>query len=135
MLTPFASLTAAAAHFEGWTETGGPFPASFDDIDDTLFVGRLGIHVSYEMNDNTLVFASLAWAHRSGDTTTGMSGTLTGLSDFHLGGASVAENWAEVTAGASFALPQDFTATASLTSSFYPGETLFQVRFGLSHPF
>ena len=33
IVTPFAQLDYVATHYDGWTETGGPFPAMFQPVD------------------------------------------------------------------------------------------------------
>jgi uncharacterized membrane protein len=62
--TPFVQLTYLATHFDGWTESGGPFPASFGSTSGSSTDLRLGVDSSYQWDGTTKLFGSAAWVHR-----------------------------------------------------------------------
>lgn len=66
-LIPFARFTAPHLELDGWTETSGPFAAAFSDIESTAQRTHMGIEVTQQWTAATLVWGSLAWAHRLDD--------------------------------------------------------------------
>lgn len=132
-LTPFTGVSAAVTQVDGWTESGGPFPAIFAPIVDPLAVQRLGGTARVGASDRLQLWGELAWAHRYNSSTTGISATVLGASDIAVGGAVVEQDWIEVSAGIDMPIFDDAaTLSASLTASLTPTETFFQLRSGVS---
>ena len=81
------------------------------------------------------LWGALAWVHRFGSTTAGVSGTVVGLGAVTTPGTAAATDWAEITAGLEMpVLDGAATVDASLTASIYPTGPLAQGRIGFFHP-
>jgi probable HAF family extracellular repeat protein len=136
-VTPFASYTFASIHFNGYTETGGPFPAQLNAFTSNAQTSRLGADARYTIAPGKWLWGTLAWAHRlDGGKGADISGTLIGLFALTTPGASVAQDWAEVTGGVRWPIWQNGAMTASLTASVptnFP--TTYAARVGVTQAF
>lgn len=91
-LNPFASLAWGGLRVDGYSESGGPFPAHFAaqalghaDI-------RLGLTAVTEFSSQTKLSTTLEVAHRTG-TAAAAVGQVDGLFGFSLGGGTYAQTW------------------------------------------
>ncbi|HEY6833266.1 MAG TPA: autotransporter outer membrane beta-barrel domain-containing protein, partial [Pseudolabrys sp.] len=136
-VTPFVSYTYSTIHFNGYTETSGVFPAQFDGFTDNAQTSRLGADARYTFARDTWLWGTLAWAHRlDGGQGADISGTLIGLFGMNVPGASVAQDWAEATAGVRLPAWKNGAITASLTASI-PADyaTTYVARLGITQAF
>jgi probable HAF family extracellular repeat protein len=136
-VTPFASYTYSQVRFDGYTETGGPFPAQFNAFTDRAQTSRLGADARYTLAPGKWLWGTLAWAHRlDGGKGADVSGTVIGLFGMTATGASVAKDWAEATAGVRLPAWKNGALTASLTASIpanFP--TTYVARVGVTQAF
>lgn len=118
-LMPFAEYEVTRIRLDAYTETNGPFPATFGEIKHTTKVAKLGLEVEKSVNSTVTAWGSLAWAHQFDDKLPGISGSI-GLfsSDFSYNGASMNQDWAEGRAGLSARIDERFSINASLNASF-----------------
>lgn len=99
-VTPFASYQASRLMLDPYTETSGPFPATFEGVEDTLEIARLGAEAEHRYSDKLRTWASLAYAHCFSDKLPGVRGAVTALSSpFTIEGASVDQNWGAAQVG------------------------------------
>ncbi|HEY5378310.1 MAG TPA: autotransporter domain-containing protein [Pseudolabrys sp.] len=136
-VTPFASYTYSSIHFNGYTESGGPFPAQMDGFTSNAQTSRLGADARYTLAPGKWLWGTLAWAHRlDGGKGADISGTIIGLFGMSAPGASVATDWAEVTAGIRLPAWKNGAVTASLTASVPSNvPTTYAARLGVSQTF
>ena len=137
-VTPFGSYTASKAHIDGYTETTGPVPAQFDDIDDEAQTARIGSDVRYNFTSDTWTWGTLAWAHRLDDgKSANITGVLAGALPLTTPGVEAADDWVEATAGLRLPLSEDASLTTSVTAVMPSGgyDTTFQARVGLAYAF
>jgi uncharacterized protein YhjY with autotransporter beta-barrel domain len=136
-LTPFASYTFSSIHFNGYTETSGPFPAQFNDFTQNAQTSRLGSDARYTFKPGEWVWGTLAWAHRlDGGHGSEITGTLIGLFSLTAQGASVATDWAEITGGVRMPIRRNGAFTASLTASVPENlPTTYAARVGVTQAF
>ena len=136
-VTLFASYTASKVHIDGYTETTGPVPAQFDDIDDEAQISRLGSDLRYNFTPDTWTWGTLAWAHRLDDGSSNISGTLAGALPLTTPGVEAADDWVEATAGLRLPLSEGASLTTSVTAVMPSGgyDTTFQARVGLAYAF
>lgn len=136
-VTPFASYTYSSIHFNGYTESGGPFPAQMDGFTSKAQTSRLGADARYTLAPGKWLWGTLAWAHRlDGGKGADISGTIIGLFGVSAPGASVATNWAEVTGGIRLPVWKNGAVTASLTASVPSNvPTTYAARLGVSQTF
>lgn len=99
-LMPFLSYDAIKIELDGYAETGGPFPAEFDEVKETTRTSRVGAELKTNLSDALSLWSSASWAHRFNDQGLTVSGYLPELdSDFAFGGTGVKEGWAEMQVG------------------------------------
>ena len=113
-LTPFAEYTWQTTHIDGYSESGGPFPASFDSRDETSNSLRSGLRADAALIDKVDTWAWIAWDHRFEDKSSGLGGTATGLGAFSYAGAKVDQDWADVGVGASWDISERLSANTAL---------------------
>ncbi|WP_419786487.1 autotransporter domain-containing protein [Pseudodesulfovibrio sp.] len=113
-LTPFAEYTWQTTHIDGYSESGGPFPASFNSRDETSNSLRTGLRADAAILDNVETWAWAAWDHRFEDKSSGLGGSTLGLGSFTYGGNKVDQDWADVGIGASWDVTERLSANTSL---------------------
>ncbi|WP_207263240.1 autotransporter outer membrane beta-barrel domain-containing protein [Desulfovibrio sp. Huiquan2017] len=113
-LTPFAEYTWQNTHIDGYSESGGPFPASYDSRDETSNSIRTGLRTDVALFDKVGTWAWLAWDHRFEDKSSGMGGTATGLGAFSYAGSKLDQDWADAGMGASWDITERLSANSSL---------------------
>jgi uncharacterized protein YhjY with autotransporter beta-barrel domain len=113
-LTPFAEYTWQTTHIDGYSESGGPFPASFDSRDETSNSLRTGLRADAALLDKVATWAWIAWDHRFEDKSSGLGGTALGLGSFSYAGSRVDQDWADTGVGASWDVTERLSANTSL---------------------
>tara|TARA_Y100001954_G_scaffold143678_1_gene153057 strand:- start:17384 stop:19429 length:2046 start_codon:yes stop_codon:yes gene_type:complete len=113
-LTPFIEYTWQTTHVDAYTESGGPFPASFDSRDENSNLIRTGLRADVALIDKLDTWVWGAWNHRLEDTSTGMSGSATGIGAFAYPGAPIDQDWADVGIGAAWSITDRLSASTSL---------------------
>jgi probable HAF family extracellular repeat protein len=133
-VTPFASYSITTLRTNGYTETGGPFPAEFDGFTDTAEISRLGADASYTFAPGEWIWGTLDWAHRfGGGNSATIAGSLIGIFALATPGASVMQDWAEITAGFRIPIWKTAALTASLTASIPEhSTTTYRGLFGVT---
>ena len=92
-LTPYADLTRSRAKLEGYTETGGGFPARFDARTENATDLRLGANASRPLAGDARLLGTLEAAHRFEKAGARTTGSLVGLFAFDLPGAANQRDW------------------------------------------
>jgi probable HAF family extracellular repeat protein len=136
-VTPFVSYTYSTIHFGGYTESSGPFPAQLNGFTDNAQTSRLGADARYTFAPGQWLWSTLAWAHRlDGGKGADITGTLIGLFGLTAPGASVAQDWAEATAGIRLPFWKNGAVTASITASIPAAHaTTYVARLGVTQTF
>jgi uncharacterized protein YhjY with autotransporter beta-barrel domain len=136
-ITPFASYTYTSAHVDGYTETGGPFPAVMDGFDSNQQTSRVGADVRYTFSPGAWVWGSAAWGHLIDNKGAIISGQLIGLFGVSAPGITTAPDWAELTAGVRLPAWNGGAVTASITASVPTDDepTTYVARLGVSQAF
>ena len=78
--TPYTSLTYTRSKLDAYTETGGGFPASFNEVKDHNTVLRIGLDGVHSLTNDIRLLTRAEAAYRFEDETAATSGTITGLS-------------------------------------------------------
>jgi probable HAF family extracellular repeat protein len=99
-LTPYADLVYSKSRMNGYTETGGGFPAHFDARKDIATELRLGINVLKPLGSGLNLLGTLEVAHRFEKDTARISGQVTGLFRFDIAGEKVERDWLRLGMGA-----------------------------------
>ncbi|WP_160194643.1 autotransporter domain-containing protein [Devosia riboflavina] len=89
---PWASVSFGALHVDGYSESGGPFPARFaaQNLGHTDI--RVGVTAVTEFSKDTRLSTTLELAHRTG-TAASAVGQVDGLFSFSLGGGTYGQTW------------------------------------------
>ncbi|WP_156385659.1 autotransporter domain-containing protein [Devosia sp. Root685] len=89
---PWASVAFGALYVDGYSESGGPFPARFaaQNIGHTDI--RVGLTAITEFSKETKLSTTLELAHRTG-TAASAVGQVDGLFSFSLGGGTYGQTW------------------------------------------
>jgi hypothetical protein len=101
---PFANFRLSHLSLDGYTESGGSFPAEFDDFDSTRTSVRLGVEGRFRASESTDLIATGAWGtglSASGDDATG---SVIGIMDIGAPGLGSEDDWVEGSIGALLAL-------------------------------
>ena len=135
-ITPFASYTFSSIRYDGYTESGGPFPASFAAFTDEMQTTRLGMDVRYTLAPGNWVWGTVAWGHRFKGDGPEISGQLIDLFGMSVPGLTTDADWLEATAGLRMPVSKAaaFTASASVTVPEHQQES-YVFRAGLSQAF
>ncbi len=114
-LQPFAQYNWQRVKIDGYTESGGPFPARFDSRTDTSNRARLGLEAQYACNESLNLWTWAAWSHRFESKGASMGGQLTGLYAFNYGGGAVDQNWGDAGVGAKWRPYEGFETFSRLS--------------------
>lgn len=93
-LSPYIDLSYSASEIDDYTETGGGFPAHFDERKEDITELRVGLNVAMPLPVDKVTFiANIELAHRFDDQAEGSSGELLGLFAFDLDGQNYKSTW------------------------------------------
>jgi probable HAF family extracellular repeat protein len=91
--TPYASLTYTRSKIDAYTETGGGFPASFNEVKDHNTVLRIGLDGVHSLTNDIRLLTRAEAAYRFENETAATSGSITGLSGFSFDGQETNQFW------------------------------------------
>jgi len=95
-LSPWTSVTATKTNVDSYTETTGPFPASFDSQDETATEARLGLTGRYALTATTTLLGTIETVHSMDDQGPNLTGEGVGLFSFDQSGQNTESNWQRV---------------------------------------
>ena len=121
-LTPFAEFGIVWTKLDGYTETGGDFPARFDTLRDHSTRLLLGLEARRSFFNRGEAWASAAWAHEFDPRTANTSGEILGLRDFSYKGRKYPANRAQFTLGGALTTSESTRMIATISSDFAKGE-------------
>ena len=90
---PFAQYSWQRMNIDDYTESQGPFPASFDSRTEEQNIARLGLEIQYAFSENLDLLTWASWSYRFEDRSGSMSGRLIGLNEFNYSGGIIDKNW------------------------------------------
>jgi uncharacterized protein YhjY with autotransporter beta-barrel domain len=79
-IMPYAEVQVTKTQLDGYTETGGSFPAIYGSSNGVQATTKLGTQVSYDITPTITMATRLAWAHRLREDDDGISANSTGFS-------------------------------------------------------
>lgn len=98
-VSPYVDLTRSRAKLEGYTESGGGFPARFDAREETATELRLGLTALWPLSPRVQLVSIVEAAHRFEKSGARTTGNLVGLFSFDLPGSRYDRDWMRVAAG------------------------------------
>ena len=108
---PYANLRASYLRLDGYTETGGGFPAEIDPMEAARTTLRLGLESRFAVSPSCEFFAKAAWGHDLSVDGPDISGNIIGIFDFAVPGTSAANDFVEVALGTSWVTDSGHVAT------------------------
>lgn len=136
LITPFVQLSYTDAHIDGYRETGGPFPVTFQDIDTNTTVGQIGVMEETDVSETITVFGSIAWAQVLDADNPEVRGAVLDIFEVSSDGAGNIDGWAEFMGGARYQVSQAGVVSVSgrVSTEFEDFATL-NGRIGYSQTF
>lgn len=92
-VSPYVSYTYINAQMDGYTETGGSFPARFIGMREVSNAVRIGADARTPLNENLALVTRFEYGHRFEKAGAVVSGQILGLSAFSLDGISFQQHW------------------------------------------
>jgi probable HAF family extracellular repeat protein len=114
--TPYASITYLRTKVDGYTETGGGFPASWNSRTETSTQARVGLDAVHRLASTTYLLGRIEGVHRFEDEGADASGQVIGLFSFDLQGASYKQDWLRLALGLEHTFGRS-TATITLNAT------------------
>lgn len=113
-------MTYTDARLNGYRETGGPFPTTFQDISTNTTVGRIGILEETDLTDSIRLFTSLAWAQVLDRDDPVVQGAVLDIFELSTDTAGTLDGWAEIMAGARYQLNEKgvFSVSGNVATEF-----------------
>jgi probable HAF family extracellular repeat protein len=118
-VTPFAEYEADHYHLAGYTESGGPFPATIGATDSTTQVTRLGSDMRFDLGQGVSIWGGLDWAHRFGDAAPAISAQLTDLFAVNVPANGTGPDWMEIRGGVGVPTPAKGKLTADVVAAVF----------------
>ena len=135
-LTPFAEYDVTGERLDGYTETGGPFPATIGAMNNNVQTARIGAEVRHAIRPGTFVWLSADWAHRFGDAAPAISASVVDLFDLVLPADGSDKDRFEATLGFKMPAGPHMAVNGSVTFAAFSDNTpAVQGNVGLSARF
>lgn len=134
-LMPYGEGEVSGVSLDGYTETGGSFPAAIGKQRADSYVSRLGAEVSHTLSEQWTLRSRAAWGHRYGDAD--VIGVSVSALSFQMPSGGGDRNWAEGGVSATYRL-NDAGATLIADVTGHTGETdaaVAEITTGITVPF
>lgn len=115
--TPRAQFSLTHVDMDGYAESGGGFPAIFNDREHTAKELRAGVRAGKPLSERTTIHGDLEAVHRFDGAGPATSGNIIGAFAFDIAGANVASNWLRAGLELDHALARNWTVSASLNAA------------------
>lgn len=102
--TPYTKLSLTHTRVDGFAESGGFFPATYDARNDTLTELTIGVNTSRVLTSRLTLKTTLAGVHRFQDQGSSIGGEVAGVSAFNLPGEEYRQTWLYGSLGVDYAV-------------------------------
>tara|TARA_B100001750_G_scaffold237859_2_gene243601 strand:+ start:555 stop:2642 length:2088 start_codon:yes stop_codon:yes gene_type:complete len=134
--SPKASYTISRTEIDGYTETGGGFPARFDDRDANAQQIRIGVDIDKSFNEGQTTFRTiLEGVHQFNRNGGSVSGELIGLYDFDNTNDLSDRTWGRVGFEVDHNFGRDKRLMATAFGATNGGDPEFTAAINFSFPF
>jgi len=130
-LSPYANYTITKTHLDGYTETGGGFPAQVDATNWITHDLRLGSAATTALTSSTDLRLGAEAAHRFENNASGVSGKVIGLWSFSLQGQNIKQTWARLTADVDHRFTDKVALTVGANAATSGGDADWGLTAGL----
>jgi uncharacterized protein YhjY with autotransporter beta-barrel domain/uncharacterized membrane protein len=114
-LQPFLEAHVTHVKVDGYTETGGSFPATFSDQSETTKLGKVGIEGKYKFSPTLHLSGQLAYVRSSANDSSSVQTSVGGLT-FTTDGNQGDKGWGEMTLGAQWSASESTQFSAELNA-------------------
>ncbi|WP_169055402.1 autotransporter domain-containing protein [Rhizobium sp. P44RR-XXIV] len=128
-ITPYIGLSRANTTVDAYTENGGSFPVSYDEMNDHATIARLGADYVHPITENVNLLARTEVAHRFENRSSAASAEIIGLSSVDLPGQNLKQWWVRGGLGTEFAVSGG-TASLMVNASTEGGDPRVWLRSG-----
>lgn len=122
-VVPYAKVQWSKANVDGFTETGGAFPARFSDQTSRRLASHLGVEVDYRVTPTLELRPRVAWGHKLVGKGGLLAASTTGLARA-LNPALEDRNWAEGAVVAAWEITDTTTLLAEIAGRTEPAVNL-----------
>lgn len=135
-ITPKVEYTVMRTKSDAYTETGGGFPAAYNDQSETSHQVRYGLSAVREVLESKgLLRIRAEGVHRFDDSDAGSYGTASGFGTFSTDGTSVRQDWLLLGLDFDYKLTDAMTLTSGLSTSTTSQDPVLGTSLGLRMSF
>lgn len=134
-ITPYAALSYTHTKVDGFNETNGSFPVSYDASEDHSTVVRIGADFVRPLTEKVRLLAKAEADYQFENRTAATSGTIIGISDFSLDGQDQKQFWLRGGIGAEFDVGKASTASVMVNATTQGQDPDLWVRTNLTVKF
>ncbi|MEO6014746.1 MAG: autotransporter domain-containing protein [Devosia sp.] len=135
LVTPFVNVSVSSMSYAGYTETGGPFPATFAPFTTLSAIVRVGVDGRYEFRKDSYLSASVSYGHNFGNGGT-IAGTIPGILALSVPGDAPVADFVEASVGLDLPVTEAIRFSGRLGAVLpFAGTPSVQARAGLSMAF
>jgi hypothetical protein len=98
-LNPYIDLWHGKTHVDGYSETGGSLPVTYNSTSSNATDIRLGVNTQTPLSHNFDFIANIEAVHRYENNAGSISGTVDSLGSFRLAGSEYEQNWLKAGVG------------------------------------
>jgi probable HAF family extracellular repeat protein len=132
---PYIQYNHIQVRRDGYTESGGGFPAVYDSIRESVSDWRIGVDANFELNDLNTLVTTLETIHRAQEKGSGVSGQIIGLGSFSIDGREYDQDWMRATVGIEHIFENNSRFTLTLNRTSKGEEQTFWSGFNYSISF
>ena len=114
-LQPFLEAHVTHVKVDGYTETGGSFPATFSEQSETTKLGKIGIEGKYKFSPTLHLTSQIAYVRSSSNDSSSVQTSVGGLT-FTTDGDEGDKGWGEMTLGAQWSASESTQFSAELNA-------------------
>jgi probable HAF family extracellular repeat protein len=135
LVTPFVSATVSSVSYAGYSETGGPFPATFSAFSTSSAALTFGAEGRYSFAKDSALTARVAYAHTFGAGST-IAGSIPGILALSVPGDAASADVIEASVGVELPVKNRIRASFRLGATVpFAGNPSLQASSGLSMSF
>lgn len=135
MFMPYIQMNHIKVKRDGYVESGGGFPASYEASKENITDYRAGIDANFKLNEFNTLITTLEAIHRVQDRGNGVSGQISGLGSFNIDGREYDQDWMRATVGVEHTFMDKSRFTLTLNRTSRGEDPVFWSGFNYSMPF
>jgi hypothetical protein len=135
MMSPYAALVLSNATVDGYTETGGAFPATYGKSSSDSGNVRIGAAFTFNASESVPMRLGIEGVHQFDNNADAVVGNVDDLYAFNLAGEDSKSNWARLTLDADYEISSTTVLTGGLSMSTQGSQPTIGLTIGLKAAF